>query len=218
MEGDHMKTDELIRLLAQDASPGPRHSGERRLATALLVGVPVALAWVQAAFGLRADLQTLMATAAFWQKVAMPLAVAVAGLAVVFRLGHPGAHPGRWWIGLWLPVALLWAWAVALLWQAEPAARLPLVLGTTWRTCVVNVAATALPVAGALLWALHGLAPTRPALAGAAAGWLGGAVGACVYSLHCPEMAAPFIAVWYVLGMGLSAALGALAGWHWLRW
>jgi len=55
-------------------------------------------------------------------------------------------------------------------------------------------------------------------LTGAAAGWLAGAVGACVYSLHCPEMAAPFVAIWYVLGMGMSAALGALAGRHWLRW
>lgn len=213
-----MKTDDLIGLLAQDATPVQRRTGERRMAVALLVGVPVALAWVQAAFGLRADLLPLVASAAFWQKLAMPLAVALAGGVVVFRLGHPGARPGGWWLGLGLPVVLLWAWAATLLWLADPAARLPLVLGTTWRTCVVNVAATALPVGAALLWALHGLAPTRPVLAGAAAGWLGGAVGACVYSLHCPEMAAPFIAVWYVLGMALSAALGALAGRHWLRW
>ena len=45
-----------------------------------------------------------------------------------------------------------------------------------------------LPVFVATLWAMKGLAPTRLALAGAAAGLLAGAVGAVVYTLHCPEM------------------------------
>jgi hypothetical protein len=52
-----------------------------------------------------------------------------------------------------------------------------------------------LPMFAALLWALKGLAPTRPALAGAAAGALAGGAGAMVYALHCPELAAPYIAV-----------------------
>lgn len=213
-----MKTDDLIGLLAQDAGPVPTRTGERRFALALLVGIALALAWVQGAFGIRADLAEVMGMAAFWRKVAMPLAVAATGLIVVFRLGHPGARMNGWWLGVWLPVSLLWIWAAVVLWMAEPAARVPLILGTTWRVCVFNVTATALPIGVGLLWALRGLAPTRPVLTGAAAGWLAGAVGACVYSLHCPEMEAPFVALWYVLGMGMSAALGALAGKHWLRW
>lgn len=213
-----MKTDELIGLLARDADPVPPRTGERRFAIALTMGIALALAWVQGAYGIRADLGQVMAMPAFWQKVAMPLTVAATGLIVVFRLGHPGARMRGWWLGVWLPVSLLWIWAAAVLWMAEPAARLPLVLGTTWRTCVFNVTATALPIGLGLLWALRGLAPTRPALTGAAAGWLAGAVGACVYSLHCPEMQAPFVAIWYVLGMGMSAGLGALAGRHWLKW
>lgn len=213
-----MKTDDLIAALARDTTPVPAHAGERRMAVALAVGTVLALAWVQGAFGLRADLVQVMGTAAFWQKVAMPLAVALSGPVVVFRLGHPGLRVRGWWYGVWLPVTLLWVWASVVLWTAEPSERMPLVLGTTWRTCMFSVAATALPVGVGLLWALRGLAPTRPVLTGAAAGWLAGAVGACVYSLHCPEMQAPFIAVWYVLGMGASAALGALAGRHWLRW
>ncbi|WP_416758612.1 NrsF family protein [Roseateles sp. So40a] len=213
-----MKTEDLIGMLARDASPVPTRVGERRFAIALVIGVLLALAWVQTAFGIRADLGQVMATPAFWQKVAMPLAVAATGLIVVFRLGHPGARMNGWWLGVWLPVSLLWIWAAAVLWMAEPQARMPLVLGSTWRTCVFNVTATSLPIGAALLWALRGLAPTRPVLTGAAAGWLAGAVGACVYALHCPEMAAPFVAIWYVLGMGMSAALGAWAGRSWLRW
>ncbi len=213
-----MKTDDLIGLLAREAGPVPAHAGERRFAIALTIGIALSLAWVQGVFGVRADLPHVMATLDFWQKIAMPLAVTGMGVIVVFRLAHPGLRMRGWWLGLWLPVALLWIVAAGVLWTAEPPARMPLLLGTTWRSCVFNVTATALPIGAALLWALRGLAPTRPVATGAAAGWLAGAAGACVYSLHCPEMALPFVGVWYVLGMGVSAALGALVGRHWLRW
>jgi len=214
-----MKTDELIGLLAADASPVPRHVGERRFALALLVGGLLALAWVAGQYGLRADLAAVALTAPFALKLAMPLTVAVYALVVVFRLAHPGARVRpAWRWGLVLPVGLLWLWAVAVLATAAPDTRADLVLGQTWRVCVFNVTATALPVGVALFWALRGLAPTRPVATGAAAGWLAGAVGATVYALHCPEMDAPFLAVWYVLGMAVCAGLGALAGRWALRW
>ena len=76
--------------------------------------------------------------------------------------------------------------------------RAELVLGGTWNACPLNIAVLSLPVFVAALWAMKGLAPTRPALAGAAAGLLAGAVGAVVYTLHCPELAAPFLGTWYV--------------------
>ena len=65
---------------------------------------------------------------------------------------------------------------------------------------------------------MKGLAPTRLALAGAAAGLLAGAGGALIYALHCPEMAAPFLAIWYLLGMLIPTAVGALLGPRLLRW
>lgn len=90
--------------------------------------------------------------------------------------------------------------------------------GATWRTCPFNIAALATPALLALLWALRGAAPTRPAWAGAVAGLLAGALAVLVYALHCPEMAAPFVAVWYVVGMAIPTALGALLGPRLLRW
>jgi hypothetical protein len=36
--------------------------------------------------------------------------------------------------------------------------------------------------------------------------------------LHCPELGAPFIAVWYVIGMFIPALAGALLGPRVLRW
>jgi hypothetical protein len=93
-----------------------------------------------------------------------------------------------------------------------------MVLGTTWRTCPFNIALLAVPALLVGLWALRGGAPTRPGWAGAGAGLLAGALAALVYALHCPEMAAPFLAVWYVVGIAIPAALGALLGARWLRW
>ncbi len=213
-----MKTDELIGLLAADTAPVQRHVGERRLAVALGAGVLLGVAWVLAQFGLRADLAQVAGTAPFAIKVAMPLAVAVLGAAAVFRLGHPGMRLGALRTGLGLPVLLLWAWAVWVWAGAEPAQRSDLLWGSTWRVCSFNVAMTALPMLALALWHLRGLAPTRPGWAGAAAGWLAGGVGAAAYALHCPEMDAPFLAVWYVLGMLVPTALGALVGPRVLRW
>ena len=68
------------------------------------------------------------------------------------------------------------------------------------------------------LWALRGAAPTRLAWAGAGAGLLAGALGALAYALHCPEMAAPFLAVWYLAGMALPTLAGAWLGPRVLRW
>jgi hypothetical protein len=39
-----------------------------------------------------------------------------------------------------------------------------------------------------------------------------------VYSLHCPETAAPFVAFWYLLGISIPTAGGALLGPRLLRW
>jgi hypothetical protein len=49
-------------------------------------------------------------------------------------------------------------------------------------------------------------------------GLTAGALGAAVYALHCDEMAAPFLATWYLLGMTIPALIGAGAGLRLLRW
>jgi len=61
-------------------------------------------------------------------------------------------------------------------------------------------------------------APTRLRLTGAAAGFAAGAIAAVVYCLHCPEMSEVFVGAWYLLGILLPAALGALIGPRALAW
>jgi hypothetical protein len=43
-------------------------------------------------------------------------------------------------------------------------------------------------------------------------------VGALTYSMHCPELAAPFIGTWYLLGMLATAAAGAMLGRRVVDW
>jgi hypothetical protein len=82
-----------------------------------------------------------------------------------------------------------------------------------WRICMLG-----LPVLAGAVWAVRGLAPTRLTLAGLAAGGAAGGIAALIYGFHCPETAAPFVAVWYTLGMAAVAALGGLLGARLLRW
>ena len=50
------------------------------------------------------------------------------------------------------------------------------------------------------------------------AGLLAGAFGAWIYAFHCDESAAPFVIIWYTLGIAAIGALGGLLGRTLLRW
>ena len=214
-----MKTDDLIGLLAADAVPVRRHAASRRLALALVAGLPLAgLAMALLGYGVRDDLARVVALPMFWMKLLFPATVCAAALVTLQRLARPGVKAGSAWIGIAAPVLVLWTVAAVTLAQAPAELRPVLVLGQTWRTCSASIAVVALPVFGAVFAALASLAPTRPALAGACAGLVAGGAGAAVYALHCPELAAPFLAVWYVAGIAVPAAAGALLGPRLLRW
>jgi hypothetical protein len=213
-----MKTDDLIDLLAADVLPVRRHVAARRLALGLLVAVPLSVALMRTVLGLNPALGHYLGLPMFWVKFGAPLLMALAALPLVARLGRPGAATRGAWAAWGAPVVALWALGLVVLAQA-PAQEAPmLMLSRTWRVCAENIAMLSVPVFVAAIWTLKGLAPVRPALAGAGAGALGGACGAAVYALHCPELAAPFIAIWYVLGMALAVMAGALLGPRLLRW
>ncbi|MDR6535527.1 DUF1109 domain-containing protein [Variovorax soli] len=213
-----MKTDELVALLAARAEPVQRHAAARRLALALAVGLPLSVATMVFEYGVRRDLVQTLFWPMFWVKLLFPACVAVAGFVLVQRLARPGVRVRAAWLGVAVPVLLVWALGLAAWLMAPVDERAAMVWGQTWRTCVFNIAFIALPVFVASLVALKSLAPTRPALAGAAAGAMSAGAGAAVYALHCPELAAPFLAIWYVMGMALPVAAGALIGHRMLRW
>jgi hypothetical protein len=163
-------------------------------------------------------LDVLMRLLPFWEKLGFAGTIAAVALLMVSRLSRPGVPLGSTLPALLAPIVAMWILATIALAQAEPGERASLFLGETWAVCPLLITMLATPVFGATLSAMRELAPTQLQLAGAAAGLLSGAVGAVVYCFHCPELEAPFIAFWYLLGMLIPAAVGALFGPRLLHW
>jgi hypothetical protein len=207
-------TDDLIEHLSSGLRPIRKGAVTARLAIAIAVGFVVSLAGVALALGLRPD----MASRMFWMKAAYAASYAAVGVFCVERIARPPGLPGR-------RLGWLAAPAVGIIVAAAlQAARTPgpevrgLVMGHSAMVCPWFIAATSAPLLVALIWAVKGLAPTRLRLAGALAGLTAGGFGALIYCLHCPEVGAPFVAIWYSLGILIPCLVGALAGPRLLRW
>ena len=213
-----MKTSDLIHALAADARPPARARVARRFHLKLATGALLALLAVLLLLGVRPDLAQVWHLPMFWLKVLFPASLAVVALVGLRRLGHPGMRLGRLPAAAAVPPALVWLVAGAVLLGAPAGERLPLLMGRTWLQCPVTITLLSVPAFALALWAVRELAPTRLALAGAAAGLFAGAAGAFAYAIHCPEMQAPFLAVWYALGMVIPAGAGALLGRRLLHW
>lgn len=213
-----MKTDDLVMLLATGEGSVQRHAAARRYTAAIAVGVVAAGLLMLGVLGVRPDLAEAVRLPMFWTKIGYVAAMAVASLLAVLRLSRPGARLDKVLPALGVPVVTMWLLSAFVLAGAEPVERMALVLGETWAVCPFLIAMLSAPMFGATLWAMRGLAPTRLPLAGAAAGLLSGTIGGLVYCLHCPEMAAPFIGTWYLLGMLIPAVAGTLLGRRMLRW
>ena len=213
-----MKTDALIDLLATGAGPVRRHVAIRRFAAAVAIGTVGAFVMLLATFGLNPSLRAFSELPGFWVKIAFTVSLAIAGFVVSQRLSRPGVIVGSaGWLVV-LPVIAMWLLSIVVLVAAEPAARAHLVMGDTWDKCPFIIALLSVPAFLAGVWALRGLAPTDHRFAGAAVGLCAGALGASVYSLHCPELAPPFLAVWYAIGIFVPGVIGYTIGPRLLRW
>jgi hypothetical protein len=213
-----MKTEELVRLLASGETRSNRGPVGRSIAGGLILAIAISLALMFATLGVRPTLASDVPNPLFWLKELACASLAIFGIWSSLRLAVPGRRPGRLILGIAVPLLVVELVAAVTLVAAGPAARESLVLGQTWRACPWTIDAIALPVFIVMLWSVRQLAPTRLRATGAAAGFAAGATGAAIYSLHCPELAAPFIGTWYVLGMLLPAAIGAAIGPQYLRW
>jgi hypothetical protein len=188
------------------------------LVIALLAGGLGALIMMLAYLGIRPDIAAAARTPMFWVKLALPASLLGIAILATSRLARPGVRIGRVSVATLVPIALIWLLAAAMLLDAAPGDRTAMLFGKTWKVCPFNIAVLSIPAFVAAIWVMKGMAPTRPRLAGAFAGLFAGTVGAAIYCLHCPEMAPPFLGTWYLLGMAIPAAAGALAGPRLLRW
>ncbi|WP_295005402.1 DUF1109 domain-containing protein [Dechloromonas sp. ARDL1] len=213
-----MKTEDLITMLATGAGAVEAPAAAQRYALAIGWGATGATLLMLALLQVRHDLGHALLLPMFWVKVGFVGCVAAGSLFAVLRLSRPGANINWVPVALGLPVLGMWTIAAFTLIEAEPMERSKIFFGDTWKSCPLLIAMLSAPVFVAVLRTMKDLAPTRPRLAGFAAGLLAGAVAAVVYCLHCPELGAPFIGFWYLLGMLIPAAAGFSFGNSLLRW
>ncbi|MBB3932485.1 hypothetical protein GGR25_003543 [Kaistia hirudinis] len=211
-----MKTNDLIRLLEEDAPAGM--SLGRRITLALLAGVVVAALLLIVTVGLRHNLASVFETARVIFKVGETLLLAILASALVYRIGKPDLPARTRALMLLVPLGLLVAAVVTELALLPPADWVSSWRGQHAAFCVFFIPVLALAPLAAFLAALKAGAPENPALAGAAAGLAAGAIAAAVYAWHCPDDSPLFVATWYVIAIGIVTAAGGLIGRRSLAW
>lgn len=213
-----MRTDRLVELLSTGITPTQSGAAAQRIGVSLPAAVIGATLLMVTVFGVRHDLGSAVQTSIFWEKLALPLCLAIGALIATERLARPGPRVGTAWPIMATPVIVVWTTAILIIAGATPQDRLPSILGHSWRSCPFNISLLAVPGFIAIFWAVRGLAPTRLRLAGAACGLLASSIATVTYCFHCTEMHPAFWSVWYLLGMLLPSLVGAALGPRFLRW
>lgn len=213
-----MNTDGLIDLIVKDPLPMRPARAWRVLAPTLPVWLLV-LGLVLTLWRLQPAFAQFASTPAFQLKMLWLLTLLAIGLWALWRLARPtGFAPRAVQIGWPLVLSSM---AVPAVWQSlsSPSEQLRSIwLGQSWWSCLASLGFLSLPLLAVLLWVLHGMAPTRPAQAGAMAGLAAASMSAMAYSLHCNEAGYGFFLLWYGGSLLGLSALGAALGRRWLRW
>ena len=213
-----MKTDDLIQLLARQPDALPKTRPGRDALLAASAGVLAAFLLMALLLGPRPDLGEAVASPLFWQKAGALALLAVAATFTAYRSGLPGrpAQPFdalRWSAPAWLAVAT----GVTLA-TAPAGERLALFDSPTILNCLTMVPLLSVLPAAAMVWALRRAAPTEPARAARAAGWMAGAIGGFAYAFHCQADQPGYVLVWYGLAVAATALLTQATATRWLRW
>lgn len=211
-------TDGLIDRLAGELHPVPPRAIERRLVLALVVGVAVTAlaAYLVLHVLLGRPFGGAFGGPMFWTKLGYTLALGLVGFAAAPALSRPDGHISWPWAASAALVAL--ALSLGTMGWMHTGWAMTDLMGGTALVCPWLILLTGLPILATLFWAMRGLAPRSPTMAGFAAGLVAGGLGAWVYAFYCGETGMMFMAVWYTLGIMLTAALGAILGRMLLRW
>ncbi len=213
-----MRTEKLTAILAASLEPVDSKRTMRRYVLGTTGGMLAALCLTGGVLHLNPSLPHEVSEPAFWIREVYCASLGVLAVLLLARLARPGSRLGPLPAGIAVVVMTMWLLAAMALSSAPAHSRVRLLLGESFAMCPFLIAFLAMPLFLSFLWILKDLAPTRLRWAGAAAGFAAGSLGALVYTLHCPELAAPFIGAWYLLGMLIPAAIGALLGPRLLRW
>lgn len=212
-----MKTRDLIQLLVEDGKQPSSPLG-KTVALVFLGGVALIVAFFAIFVGMRPDFSEAIWTARVGFKMAIVIALAVAGFGLLLQLGRPTARVAPWiWFIVALAAVLLTGSIVELF--MIPSDRWSNNLNGSNRTfCLVAIPALSIiPLVAAIVGLRNG-APINSTLAGAGAGLAAGAVGATLYALNCNNDSPLFVAAWYPIAIGFVVLTGAILGRTTLRW
>ncbi len=210
-----MKTDDLITLLSADARPQPRMSQAWSLA--LAAGSTAAVLLTITLLRPRSDLLAVLPSWRFLMKFVLCGSLALAAYVLSRRLARPDEDGLPLWL-LAIPAGLVVALVIIEMAATPSTTWWSHMVGGNNRWCLLFVPLlSSLPLMASLKVLSYG-APTRPRLAGFAAGLLAGGIGAAAYALHCVDDSPFFVAVWYSLGIAIVSLVGAFLGSRLLRW
>ena len=214
-----MRTEDLIKALAEDHAARPQPEPLRRTFLAVMaLGFGIAVIAFELTLGIRADLPSAVETWRFDLKVLMTIILAVTSAKFVWGLARPAADIRSAELAL-AAAPLLLAGAVVYEFCSVPASEwLQRALGANSAVCVTSIAFLSLAPLGAAFYALRRGAPLKPGFAGAAAGLCASALAAVLYATHCRNDSPLFVAIWYPAGIALVSYASMLAGRRFLRW
>lgn len=210
-----MNTEDLIHVLVAD--------GSRRVVPierTLMRASGVAFMLAELSLFLRhprADIVPAFSSAPFVFKVVLMLVLAGTGIVAFLDTARPVSACARRWALLPAPLLLAGAVVVELL-TVPPQAWSAHLIGHNAAHCLTFIPLISLAPLACLLIALRSGAPRHPALAGASAGLLAGALGAAIYALTCPDDSPLFVAAWYTAALAVITATSAAIGKYLLRW
>lgn len=212
-----MDTSHLIKTMARDAAMSEKPVGTLLVFACIAASVVAAVVFALL-LGPRPDFAAAAETPRFLFKFVATITLAATACVFVSALARPGAALTRRAALLLIPAALV-ATAVivelAIVPSTEWEARW---VGTNWLVCLTFIPALGIGPLAIFIAMLRRAAPTRPALAGAAAGLLAGGIAATFYAAHCFDDSPLFVATWYTAAIAILTVVGAAAGRVSLRW
>ena len=211
-----MKTEDLIGILAADATPpAPLRPG--RIATFGLVAMVVAVGLFLGLLGVRDGIAQAVLQVPVAAKTILPLVLCALIVPVALRQMRPGAD-GLRAMAMLAPLAValgLWVWAYVTL----PApVRFADWMPSAIAECLGFILLLSLVPLGVVLAMMRQGASTAPVRAGALAGLAVGCGIAAGYSLFCTKDNPIFYVTFYGTAILLVSGLGALLGGRMLRW
>jgi hypothetical protein len=214
-----MRTNELINTLVGDHASQPRPKPVAYgLFMAIIGGLAISSALFSLTLGVRPDILAALSTWRFDFKLSANLVLMVTATWVALRLSSPTTIPLSPIRALLVPVFLLLA-AVMYELVTVPASAWPSrAMGVNGVMCLASIIFLSLLPLVATIYGLRQGAPTSPAMLGAVGGLLAGGLGATVFAMHCTNDSPLFVAIWYVLAIGLMSMFGLVVGRHALRW